>query len=202
MSSFSNKAVLAIAVAFGAALTPAAPLAAQQPGDPPPGSVTFQVRGAAERLEMVVNTSRVVEFPFDVPRMLVNNPDLVRVIPISPKSIQLSAVRAGITQVNVWDAEGNVTAIDLTIIGDVQELDATLKSLFPEASIRLRPLNSSLYISGFVPKAEMVNSIIRVAQDYFPQVINDMTVGGVHKVLLHVKVMEVSRTKLRSLGFD
>src|SRR5687768_12776506 len=48
----------------------------------------------------------------------------------------------------------------------------------------------------------MVNSIIRVAQDYFPQVINDMTVGGVHKVLLHVKVMEVSRTKLRTLGFD
>src|SRR5687768_18481007 len=48
----------------------------------------------------------------------------------------------------------------------------------------------------------MVNSIIRVAQDYFPQVINDMTVGGVQKVLLHVKVMEVSRTKLRTLGFD
>ena len=48
-------------------------------------------RGAAERLEMTVNTSRVVEFPFDVPRMLVNNPDLVRVVPISPKSVQLSA---------------------------------------------------------------------------------------------------------------
>ena len=29
-----------------------------------------------------------------------------------------------------------------------------------------------------------------------------MTVGGVQKVLLHVKVMEVSRTKLRTLGFD
>jgi pilus assembly protein CpaC len=29
-----------------------------------------------------------------------------------------------------------------------------------------------------------------------------MTVGGVQQVLLHVKVMEVSRTKLRRLGFD
>ena len=48
----------------------------------------------------------------------------------------------------------------------------------------------------------MVASIIRVAQDYFPNIINDMTVGGVHKILLHVKVMEVSRTKLRTLGFD
>ena len=147
---------------------------------------------------MTVNTSRVVEFPFDVPRMLVNNPDLVRVVPISPKSIQLSALRAGVTQLNVWDADDNVTSVDLIILGDVAELDMTLKTLFPEASLRLRPLNSSLYISGFVPKAEMVASITRVAQDYFPNIINDMTVGGVHKMLLHVKVMEVSRTKLRN----
>lgn len=205
MSIFSNKAALAVVAACCATLWSAAQLDAQpaQPAQPPaaPG-VTFQVKGAAERLEMTVNTSRVVEFQFDVPRMLVNNPELVRVIPISPKSIQLSAVRAGMTQLNVWDVDGNVTSIDLQILGDVQELDATLKTLFPEASIRLRPLNSSLYVSGFVPKAEMVNSIIRVAQDYFPQVINDMTVGGVHKVLLHVKVMEVSRTKLRAAGFD
>jgi pilus assembly protein CpaC len=202
MSISSHKAAVALALALGAACVCAPPLAAQPEPAPAPGGITFQVRGPAERLEMTVNTSRVVEFPFDVPRMLVNNPDLVRVIPISPRSIQLSAVRAGMTQLNVWDVDGNVTSIDLAILGDVQELDATLKTLFPEASLRLRPLNSSLYISGFVPKAEMVNSIIRVAQDYFPQIINDMTVGGVHKVLLHVKVMEVSRTKLRSLGFD
>lgn len=205
MSITSYRACLAIALAFGAALALTTPLTSRQLAAQQldaQSAITFQVKGPAERLEMTVNTSRVVEFPFDVPRMLVNNPDLVRVIPISPKSIQVSAVRAGMTQLNVWDTEGNVTSIDLSILGDVQELDATLKSLFPEASIRLRPLNSSLYISGFVPKAEMVNSIIRVAQDYFPQVINDMTVGGVHKVLLHVKVMEVSRTKLRTLGFD
>jgi len=53
-----------------------------------------------------------------------------------------------------------------------------------------------------VPKAEMVTSILRVAQDYFPSVIDDMRVGGVHKILLHVKVLEISRTKLRNLGFD
>jgi len=196
----SHKAMLALVAIASSTLAWAAPALGQdQPGAT---NVRFQVRGPAERLEMTVNASRVVDFPFDVPRMLVNNPDLVRVVPISPRSIQLSAIRAGVTQLNVWDTDGNVTTIDLVILGDVQDLDLTLKTLFPEASVRLRPLNSSLYISGFVPKAEMVGSITRVAQDYFPNIINDMTVGGVHKVLLHVKVMEVSRTKLRNLGFD
>lgn len=203
MSYPSLKASLAAAVALCAALC-AIPALAQQPAVQPvqPGGVKFQVRGTAERLEMTVNTSRIVEFAFDVPRMLVNNPELVRVVPISPRSIQLSAVRAGVTQLNVWDADGNVTSLDIVILGDVGELDLTLKTLFPEASLRLRPLNSSLYISGFVPKADMVGSIMRVSADYFPNIINDMQVGGVHKILLHVKVMEVSRTKLRALGFD
>jgi pilus assembly protein CpaC len=167
-----------------------------------PSGVKFQVRGPAERLEMTVNTSKVVEFPFDVPRMLVNNPEVVRVVPISSKSVQLSALKAGVTQLNVWDTQDRVTTLDVIVLGDVAELDLALKTLFPQASLRLRPLNSSLYISGFVPKAEMVASITRVAQDYFPNIINDMTVGGVHKILLHVKVMEISRTKLRNLGFD
>jgi pilus assembly protein CpaC len=194
-------ALIACAVlAAGAILHSPDAAFAQEPVAAP--GVKFKVQGAAERLEITVNTSRILEFDFDVPKMLVNNPDLVRVIPISPRSVQLSAVRAGVTQVNVWDEKGKVTSIDLIILGDVQELDLILKTEFPEANIRLRPLNSSLFITGFVPKAEMVPQITRIAQDYFPQIVNNLTVGGVQKVLLHVKVMEVSRTKLRTLGFD
>ena len=164
--------------------------------------VKFKVLGQAERMTMIVNTSRIVEFPFEVPKMLVNNPDLVRVVPLSPKSIQVSALKQGSTQLNVWSSDDKITSIDIAINGDVQELEGVLKQEFPEAALRLRTLNSSLHISGFVPKAESVSQIIKIAQDYFPNVINGMTVGGVQQVVLHVKVMEVSRTKLRNLGFD
>jgi len=190
MSLSMHKGLVALAAAIGLAMAAPPPSRAQQTD----ASVTFKVRSAAERLEMTVNKSRVVEFPFEVPRLMVNNPDLVKVSPISSKSVQLSALKSGVTQLNVWDTDGNVTTLDLIILGDVGELDLTLKTLFPEAALRLYPLNSSLYISGFVPKPDMVGSILNVARDYFPNVINDMKVGGVHKVLLHVKVMEISRS--------
>ncbi len=48
----------------------------------------------------------------------------------------------------------------------------------------------------------MVNSIVRIAEDYYPKVVNNMTIGGVQQILLKTKVMEVSRTKLRQVGFD
>ena len=114
--------------------------------------VKFKVLGQAERMTMIVNTSRIVEFPFEVPKMLVNNPDLVRVVPLSPKSIQVSALKQGTTQLNVWSSDDKITSIDVVINGDVQELEGVLKTEFPEAALRLRTLNSSLHISGFVPK--------------------------------------------------
>ncbi len=185
---------------LGVALAAPAALFAQQRGEAQ--GVKFKVLGQAERMTMIVNTSRIVEFPFEVPKMLVNNPDLVRVVPLSPKSIQVSALKQGTTQLNVWSSDDSITSIDIVINGDVQELEGVLKTEFPDAALRLRTLNSSLHISGFVPKAEAVSQIVKIAQDYFPSVINGMTVGGVQQVVLHVKVMEVSRTKLRTLGFD
>jgi len=61
MSRLMHKGVVALGAAIGLAIAAVSPARAQQE---PPGSVTFKVRGAAERLEMTVNKSRVVEFPF------------------------------------------------------------------------------------------------------------------------------------------
>ena len=48
----------------------------------------------------------------------------------------------------------------------------------------------------------MVHSIVRIAEDYYANVVNNLTIGGVQQILLKTKVMEVSRTKLRQAGFD
>lgn len=175
------------------------PVGAQVPVD---AIARFKVQNDYERIEVIINSSRILEFKFDVPRILVNNPDVISATPLTPNSVQISARKQGYTQLNVWDKAGKVTTVDVIAIGDVRELEAVLKHEFPDAALRLRPLNSSLYVSGFVPKADLIGQIIRVAEDYFPKVINNITVGGVQKVLLHVKVMEVSRTKLRTMGVD
>ena len=93
--------------------------------------------------------------------------------------------------------------VDVIISGDVRELDGLLKLQFPTASIKLYPTAAStLILSGYVDRPDNVNRIVMIAQDYFPKVINNMIVGGSQQVLLHVQVMQVSRTKLRNLGVD
>ncbi len=151
---------------------------------------------------MVVNTSRILTLDKEVPRAMVNNPDVVRVVPLSPSKVQLSALKPGVTQVNLWDEDGTLYTINLIIMGDAQELQMLLQSEFPQASLRVRPLSTSVVLSGRVDRSDEVSRIVTMAEDYYPKVINNITVGGVQQVMLHVQVMEVSRTKLRALGFD
>ncbi len=167
-----------------------------------PSGVHFHVSGPAQRLEMIVNTSRILTLEYNVPRLLVDNPEVIRALPLSPNQIQVSAVKPGLTQINIWDEKKEVHAIDVLVFGDARELHNLLKSEFPDASLHVRPLASSVVISGQVPSGESVNRIVRMAEDYYPKVINNMQVGGVQQVLLHVKVLEVSRTKLRQFGVD
>lgn len=187
--------IISLAICIGCLAQAQAQVVGRQP-------VHFKVSGPVERLEMIVNTSRILTTEHKIPRLLVENQGVVRAQPISPNQVQLSALKPGFTTLTVWDEDKGEHTIDLLVYGDARELEHLLMTEFPEASLRVRPLSTSVVISGFVPQAEMVSRIVRMAEDYYPAVINNMTIGGVQQVLLHVKLMEVSRTKLRTMGFD
>lgn len=156
----------------------------------------------SERLEMTSNASRVLTLDKNIPKVQVNNPELVAVTPLSAKQVLVAAKKPGVTQVNLWDEEDNVHTLDVIIYGDVRELEFALKTQFPNSSVGVRKFSQSLMLTGFVDSPDHVGPITRLAEDYAPKVINNLEVGGVQQVLLKVKVFEVSRTKLRRLNVD
>jgi pilus assembly protein CpaC len=168
---------------------------------PAAGPIVHIVR-PGEKLEITVNTSRILTLQRKIPQAMVANPDLLTLNPLSPTQIQISAKKPGVTQVNLWDEKQQIYTIDVVITGDARELASVLSAEFPNGAIRVRPVANGVLISGYVDRPEDVDGIRQLAEEYYPKVINHLTVAGVQQVLLHVKVYEVSRTKLRQLGFD
>ncbi len=187
-----------------AALACPAPLAVAQLSVQPQAGQPFvrTISEANERLEMTVNTSQILTLNTRIPRIVVNNPELVTATPISETQVQIAARKSGVTQINLWDENGQVHTVDLLIYGDVRELELALQQMFPQSSIKVTRLTNSLVINGQVDRPEVVSTVFRLAEDYAPKVVSNLTVGGVQQVILKVKVMEVSRTKLRKLGAD
>jgi len=165
-------------------------------------SIVHRIQTANERIEMTINSSRLLTLDLKIPRAQVNNKDVVDLTALSPNVIQIFAKKSGITQVNLWDEKNQIHSIDVVVFGDARELSLVLQQQFPNATVNVRPSANSVILSGFVPEPDQAAQIQMIAQDYYPKVVNLLKVGGVQQILLHVKVMEVSRTKLRELGFD
>ncbi|MBN1589894.1 MAG: pilus assembly protein N-terminal domain-containing protein [Pirellulales bacterium] len=165
-------------------------------------SIVWHLENASERMEMIVNTSRILTLDQKIPQAQVNNPEVLQLVALSPTQIQISAKRPGVTQVNLWTEDKKIYSVDVIVFGDARELSEVLKSQFPNASLQVTPVANSVRISGFMDQPEHVPQVLRIAEEYYPKVINNITVSGVHQVVLHVRIMEVSRTKLRTLGFD
>jgi pilus assembly protein CpaC len=163
----------------------------------------YHVKGIDDHLKMVVNSSRFLTLDKKIPQVQVNNPDILDVMPISPNQVQISAKRTGVTQVNLWGEDKRIYTVNVIVMGDAAELTEVLHQLFPRASLSIVPISgNSVILSGYVDQQDAVPKIVSVATKYFPDVINNMRISGAQQVLLHVKVFEVSRTKLRQMGFD
>jgi len=171
----------------------------RQTGDDP--SLVKRVHADVDRMELTVNASKILTIDGKFTRAQVNNPEVVTVTPLSPNEIQISALKAGVTQIHLWDADKRVYSLDVSVYGDVRELQMALKDQYPNSVIRVYRYSSSLVLKGYVEEPESVSTIVRLAEDYAPKVINNLDVGGTQQGVLHVQVMEVSRTKLRTLGF-
>lgn len=166
-------------------------------------ALEYKIRAGSQRVTMNANSSKILTLDnAQIPRALVQNPDLVNAIAISPNQIQISGLKPGVTQLNLWDDSGELYSLDIVVYGDSRELELLLETEFPNASLRVRPLASSVVVSGWVDNPDEISRIVRMAEDYYPKVINNIRVGDNQQVMLHVQVMEVSRTKLRQLGVD
>ena len=165
-------------------------------------AIVRRLSAASEQVELTVNTSRILTLEKKFTRAQVNNPSVLALTPLSPTQLQVAATKPGVTQVNMWDEDGNVFSVDVAVFGDASELELALKTEFPDANVQVRRYSNSLVLSGFVDDPDHVSRIVRLAEDYSPKVVNNLNVGGVQQIMLHVKVMEVSRTKLREIGFD
>ncbi|MFO0788019.1 MAG: pilus assembly protein N-terminal domain-containing protein [Pirellulales bacterium] len=195
--SFPITVALAVGLALQAAIS--LPACAQNVDS---GSVVRKISEMSDKMELTTNTSRILTLDKNIPRVQVNNPELLAVTPLSANQVQISAKKAGVTQVNLWDEQGGIHTVDVQIYGDARELSVALQTQFPHSSIKVYRYSESLVLTGYTDRPDHVPSIMRLAEDYAPKVINNITVGGVQQILLKVKVLEISRTKLRRLATD
>ena len=166
-------------------------------------SQQFQVNESVDSLEIITGSSRRLKFGYNVPELMVENPDIIQATPVSPNEILIRGAKPGISTITVSDADKNLQTITVQVTVDVRKLERAFGKHFPDSQINVDALQTGVILTGNVARADQVQNIMAVATDYFPtNVINQLQVNGSQNIAIKVKVYEVSRSKLRKLGVD
>jgi len=155
-----------------------------------------------ESLQMVVTTSQYLTFPQPILKATVQNDAAIQVQASGRNEVLVSALATGVAQIDLLGADDQVYNVQVVVTGDARELQAILAQEFPSATLHVRPIQQAVILSGQVTADEHVEQAVTIAEQYYPTVINRIEVIGVHTIMLQTQVMEVSRTKLQSLGID
>ncbi len=189
-------------VAAAAVVTPSIANAQQGGGSQLSSAVGHNITQSVERLEMLVKSSRILTLQERIPKFQVQNEDVLSATPVSQNQVQIFGKLPGTTQINLWDTDDKLYTVDVTIHADAREVEGILGAQLPFASLRVMPVNDSAIISGYVTSVDDVDRAVAITEQFYTTVINNIKVVGVQQVLMHTRIMEVSRTKLRDLGID
>lgn len=160
---------------------------------------------SSERLELTTGKSLIVECNVPVKRVSLADPAISDIIILSDRQVYLSAKETGSTTLTLWDRSDEILAVfDLDVYPDVSTLRGMLYKVMPEErEISVMSVKGAVTLSGTVTSAANLDRALTLARAYSGgEVVNLMRVGGVHQIMVEVKVAEMARTVLNKLGVN
>jgi len=196
MSVRLSKATRASAMALAGLALVVGPLAAA-----PAAAQTAATAGSVE-LVVPAGKSQVLEIPSAYSDLMIANPEIADVLPLSSRSVYVVGKKLGSTALTVYGpGKRLIAATNIVVSADVDGLKTRLNELLPaERDITVRPANESVVLSGTVSSAPVLQRALALAETYAPgKVVNMMGVEGVQQVMLSVRFVEMQRTAAKGL---
>lgn len=157
------------------------------------------------RLSLTVGKSVVVDTAVPITRASLASPDIADALVLSPKQLYVTGKSSGVTSLTLWQDNEKVFAIyDIEVSPDLGRLKEHLHQLLKdEKDIQVTAGQDRVTLSGRVSNAANLAQVLSLAESYAPKkVTNLLQVGGIHQVMLEVRVAEMNRELLRRLGLN
>jgi pilus assembly protein CpaC len=159
----------------------------------------------AERFELGVGKSKVVDLTTSIKRASLANPEVADTVVLSPKQIYLTGKAIGVTTLTLWKENGELfSAFDIRVTPDLSQLREQLHRMLPdEPGILVTAAQDHVTLSGTISNLARQSRALEVAEPFAPKkIVNLLQVGGAQQVMLEVRVAEMDRNLIRHLGVN
>ena len=158
-----------------------------------------------QKLTLVSGKSIVLRSAAPVSRVSVAAPEVADFLILSANEIYITGKAAGSTNLTLWQNKKLVAIFDLEVGYDLSRLKQEMHEILPEEeALQVISTNDSITLSGKISSAANLSQAVALVKSYAPEgkVNNFVEVGGVHQVMLEVRVAEMGRSLTRRLGIN
>ena len=167
------------------------------------GAISDNINANPEVISFIVGESTIVNAPWPAVRVVVTDPSIAYVEELTAQKFLLQGIKVGSTDLIVWnEGESQVQRWKVQVKLDTDRYKQKLDELFPDASLEVSEHGETLIIKGLLRSADQVTQMHDYLTKKGTKYVDTTSVAGVQQVLLEVRIAEVSRSALRSLGIN
>lgn len=136
--------------------------------------------------------------------LVVGNPGVADVFPLTDRSVYVQGNAPGSTNVALYDAQKKlIGSVIVQVRVDFGELQEAIDRAVPSANVEVSNVNNRVRLSGSVRDGLDLQRIVEIAQQYSAAdvpVVNAVRVVDPQQVQLDVRILEVNRDASREFG--
>ncbi len=156
---------------------PLLPLAPDKPPRPAkgPGSVEAALEGISRNdaaFEVTVGQGRILTTKMDLTvkdkagLVAVGDPLVLDFAIVSPRQLRVIGQRIGVTDLSITTPDGQTYNFEVHVLADLGTLRLQLRTLFPDASLRLAQIRDHIVVEGQARDAGQVGRIMETIEAY------------------------------------
>jgi len=168
------------------------------------GEIVRVAYGDSRSLTVVRGKTATIQAGVPVEEIVVGDPAVASVTPLSDNSFFVTGLATGTTAVALFDSEKNIVAsINVEVTLDTGYVSKVIRENVKGAGgIKVRAANGAILLSGSAKNAVDAAQAERIAREFAGdgKVINAMSLGSSQQVQLNVRIVEINRDVGRELG--
>lgn len=200
--SSGKTSVLSVLALAGAILFSAVPYSAPAMAQ----GTKVTLNGTVSHTTIRPGTTQTVETSQPFNDIVVGNPDVADVVPLSDTALYIQGGGVGNTNISLYDADKKLLGIiEVKVAVDFSDAATAIRSAVPNSKVHVVNVNNRLRLTGEVRSSVDMQRVVEIANQYATGeggVINALRITDPQQVNLEVRVLEASRQAGRDLGVN
>ncbi len=173
-----------------------------------PAKAVKTVGDVFEEIVLPLHKAKVLTLSRSITKAVIGDPAVmdVELDPDQPNKIFLRPQAVSLTNVFFMDNNGDIIRqAEVRVVFDNQGIKSALKSLLPNENIKVTVFRNSVFLSGKVSSATVIQNAVTIASQFVADaanVVNMMTVASGQQVVLMVRVAEMDRNVRKNLAVN